>query len=107
MGLSQLFTTLASREDALGLARDAVGARLAACGQVVGPIASVYRWRGAVEEAPEFLLILKAPSERVDDLAAFVRERHPYETPEITTVASSLVDERYLAWVWSEAGTDH
>ncbi len=102
MSLVQLITTLESREQALSLARDAVEARTAACVQVIGPITSVYRWQGEMEETEEFLCLLKVPSEGMEKLVQFVRERHPYDTPELTAVGSTFVDERYLAWARSE-----
>jgi len=91
-------TTLPSRDAAVGLGHAAVEARLAACVQVLGPITSVYRWEGRVEEAEEHLCLLKVPEDGVDRLAAFVRERHPYDTPELTAIPSLRVDERYLGW---------
>jgi periplasmic divalent cation tolerance protein len=102
MALAQLLTTVETREQALELAHAAVEARVAACVQIVGPITSVYRWEGKVEEAGEFLLLMKAPGESIERLAAFVRDRHPYDTPEITAIESSFVDERYLAWAREE-----
>ncbi len=102
MSLVQLITTLESRDGALSLAREVVDARTAACVQVIGPITSVYRWKGTVEEADEFLCLMKVPSEHVERLAQFIRDRHPYDTPEITAVESRFVDERYLAWARSE-----
>jgi periplasmic divalent cation tolerance protein len=102
--LVQVLTTLATREDGLALARAAVNARVAACVQVLGPITSVYRWEGSVREESEVLCLLKAPAERADTLIAFVRDHHPYETPEITTVSSDFVDPRYLAWTVEVTG---
>ena len=102
MSLVQLITTLESREQALSLAREAVDSRTAACVQVIGPITSVYRWHGDVEETEEFLCLLKVPSEGVERLTQFVRDRHPYDTPELTAVESTFVDERYLTWARSE-----
>jgi periplasmic divalent cation tolerance protein len=99
--LMQLLTTLADRETALALARDAIHARLAACGQVIGPITSVYRWQEATHEEEEYLCLLKVPTEDLDALTSFVRDRHPYDTPEITALPSSYVDQRYLAWAQS------
>ncbi len=75
---------------------------MAACVQIIGPITSVFRWQGSVEEAEEFLCLFKSPAERLERLAAFVRERHPYDTPELTAVRSEFVDERYLAWARAE-----
>lgn len=104
-GLAQLFTTVETREQALELARAAVEARVAACVQVLGPIASVFRWRGRIEEAEEYLLVMKAPVEGFERLMAFARERHPYDVPELTAVPSTLVDEPYLAWARAETVT--
>jgi periplasmic divalent cation tolerance protein len=106
MGLVQVITTVGSREDAMVLAHAAVDQRVAACVQVIGAMTSVYRWQETVEEAPEFLCLLKAPLEGLERLVSFVRERHPYDTPEITVVESLFTDERYLAWARTETITD-
>jgi periplasmic divalent cation tolerance protein len=103
--LVQLFTTVADREAALELARAAVEARVAACVQVIGPITSVYRWEGAVQEDTEFLCLMKGPEPGLDRLVSFVRQRHPYDTPELTAVPSAFVDERYLAWAITQTGS--
>jgi periplasmic divalent cation tolerance protein len=100
--LVHLITTVESHEQALELARSAVDARVAACVQIVGPITSVFRWQGQVEQTEEFLCLLKAPAEGRDRLADFVRDRHPYDTPEITAVDSVFVDRRYLEWARAE-----
>ena len=102
MSLVQLITTLESRDQAMSLARETVDARIAACVQVIGPITSVYRWEGRVEENEEYLCLMKVPGERLERLVQFVRGRHPYDTPEITALESSFVEERYLSWARSE-----
>ena len=100
--LIQLVTTVGSREQALELADAVVEGRVAACVQVLGPITSVYRWHGEVERAEEYLCLMKTPAARLERLAAFVRDRHPYDTPEITAVESLFTDRRYLAWALAE-----
>jgi periplasmic divalent cation tolerance protein len=102
--LAQLVTTLADRDAAMALARDVVERRLAACVQLVEPVTSVYRWEGTVREEREVLCVMKVPADRLDALVAHVRERHPYDTPELTALESSFVNERYLAWVMAETG---
>lgn len=96
--LVQLITTFADRETALAVARAAIEARVAACVQVAGPITSVYRWEHATQEDKEFLCLMKVPSEGLGTLTAFVRDRHPYDTPELTALPSAYVGDRYLAW---------
>jgi periplasmic divalent cation tolerance protein len=94
----QLLTTFGDREAALATARAAVEARVAACGQVIGPITSVYRWEQAMHEEEEYLCVMKVPSDGLDALTTFVRKRHPYDTPELTALPSAYVEQRYLAW---------
>lgn len=102
--LVQLVTTFPERKAALDVARAAVQARVAACGQVIGPITSVYRWEGEVNEAEEYLCLIKVPAGGLHSLTAFVRERHPYETPELTALPCTYVDDHYLAWARASVG---
>ncbi len=87
---------------AKSLAREFVDARCAACVNLVPGVQSVYRWKGAVEEAGEVLMIAKTTAERVDDLMRLLRERHPYELPECVVVAPRDVEARYKAWIADE-----
>lgn len=98
----QLQTTIDVRDTALGLARAAVDARLAACGQIVGPVTSVYRWKGRVEETEEWLCLLKTRADLAERLAAFLRERHPYEVPEIVVLPIERATEAYGDWIDDE-----
>ena len=91
-------TTLASRDEASRLAREAVAARLAACGTVSGPVTSHYRWQGSIESAEEWTCSFKTTRARWPELATFLRERHPYELPEILVLTASGSRE-YLAWL--------
>jgi len=98
----QVHTTTDSRELALKIAKSTVEARLAACAQVVGPIASTYRWQGFVEQADEWLVLLKTTRERFDGLAEHIRGEHTYETPEILAFPVAAGSEDYLRWISAE-----
>lgn len=98
----QLQTTVDSREKAVELVRSAVDARLAACGQVLGPVGSVYRWKGRIEEADEWLCLFKTRAGLVERLERFLLERHPYEVPEIVALAVERTSEAYGDWIESE-----
>lgn len=95
----QVQTTLGSEADARRIGRALVEERLAVCAQVVGPIASVYRWRGAVEEATEWLVLLKTTLAGYDALEARLRELHPYDEPEIVALPVTRGSAGYLGWV--------
>lgn len=101
-GVVQLTVAGDDREALDLIAELAVGARLAACGQLGGPVRSVYRWDGAVERADEWVLALKTAEDRVEDLIALVVERHPYDTPEVLVVPVVDGHGAYLDWVRAE-----
>jgi periplasmic divalent cation tolerance protein len=100
-GVVEVRTTLGSRDEASRLAHAAVAARLAACGTVSGPVTSHYHWRGAVDSAEEWACSFKTTRERWPELATFLRERHPYELPEIVMLPLAGSEE-YLGWVRDE-----
>jgi periplasmic divalent cation tolerance protein len=95
----QVATTAASREAVQHLADTVVTERLAACAQVEGPLASVYRWQGGVERVTEWRCLCKTTAARAPALIARLRALHPYDVPEI--VATPIVDgdPDYLAWI--------
>ncbi len=95
----QVNVTVGSREAALTLARSAVEARLAACAQVSGPVHSVYRWQGEVEEADEFVVVFKTSFAGYSALAEFIDEHHSYDVPEIVCLPIVKGHPAYLKWV--------
>jgi periplasmic divalent cation tolerance protein len=76
---------------------------LAACGNIVPGITSIYRWQGAVEEAAETLIILKTTMEAWPLLVERVTQLHPYEVPELLLLQIEAGNAPYLNWV--EAST--
>jgi Uncharacterized protein involved in tolerance to divalent cations len=95
----QVTTTIDSGPDAAELARSAVEERLAACAQVVGPVASTYWWEGEIESAEEWMVIFKTTLDRFDELAAMITEQHTYNTPEIIATAVVAGSADYLGWL--------
>ena len=98
----QVQTTTDSRAEAMDLARAAVEARLAACAQVAGPVASTYWWDDGVERAEEWMLILKLPADRYQELAEFLTQRHSYDEPEIIATPIVAGSPAYLGWLEEE-----
>lgn len=97
-----VLTTCPDASTAGAIARALVDERLAACGNVVPTLTSIYRWQGAIEEAGECLLLLKAPREGVEALAVRLVELHPYDVPEILELAIERGASSYLRWVVEE-----
>lgn len=94
-------TTVAGKARAEKLATAIVGRRLAACVQYA-PIQSIYRWKGKVEAASEYLLLAKTTASSAERLLRFIEGNHSYELPEITvlTIRGGLAG--YLDWIASE-----
>ena len=95
----QVQTTTDSRAEAVELGRDAVQARLAACAQVTGPVLSSYWWEGDLERAEEWMLLLKLPAARYQELADFLAQRHSYDEPEIVATPIVAGSAAYLSWI--------
>lgn len=97
-------TTCPDADLAASIARTLVEERWIACGNVVGSVTSIYRWRGAVETAGEALLVMKTTAARVDGLADRLIELHPYDVPELLVVDVERGAPEYLRWVVEETG---
>jgi periplasmic divalent cation tolerance protein len=100
----QITTTTGARHDAERIATELVSRRLAACVQISGPIASTYRWQGAVETAEEWSCIVKTSREQFVAIEQVIKELHSYEVPEL--VATPIVggSEAYLKWLKEQLG---
>jgi len=98
----QVQTTTDSRAEAMELAKAAVEARLAACGQVAGPVASTYWWNDELERAEEWFVFFKLPADRYAALAEFIAERHSYDEPEILATPFVAGSPSFLGWITDE-----
>ena len=95
--------TAGSQDEASRLAEMLVGAHLAACVQILPQMESVYRWKGAVHRAPEFLLLAKTTAACFDELEREVRSLHTYDTPEIVAIPITHISAPYFDWLASNA----
>jgi periplasmic divalent cation tolerance protein len=95
-----------SRKEARKIAWALVERRLAACVNEIGaPARSVYRWKGKVETADEFLLVIKSTKRRFAGLRAAVLELHSYDVPEIIALPVVEGSRAYLDWIAESVGT--
>jgi periplasmic divalent cation tolerance protein len=95
-----VLVTCGSAREAKRIAQGLVGRRLAACANILqAPIESVYRWKGKVESAREFLLVVKTSRKRFPALQKEVQRLHSYDVPEIIALPIVSGERRYLAWI--------
>jgi periplasmic divalent cation tolerance protein len=98
-----VLVTCGSLAEARKIARSVVQSRLAACVNVISaPVESVYRWKGNVESAKEFLLLIKTTSWRLKALEAEVSRIHSYEVPEFLVLRVDSGSKKYLAWLLNQ-----
>jgi periplasmic divalent cation tolerance protein len=93
-----ILTTMPDDQRADELALALVTEGLAACVNVHGPMASTYRWKGAVERDSERQIVIKTTRARVSTIEARLRALHPYELPEFVVIAAESSDA-YGEWV--------
>ena len=98
----EVIITAPERDWLEDLCHQLVDARLAASAHVIHPMASIYRWKGAVETATEARAFLRSRRALLDQLVAYVVERHPYEVPNITALSIVGGNADYLAWIEAE-----
>src|SRR5438876_12003368 len=97
-----VLTTLATEAPARTLGTALVAERLVACGTLGPGARSLYRWEGEVTEEGEVVVLLKTDVSRWDSLCRAVRERHPYQVPELLALPVDRGLEPYLSWLASE-----
>lgn len=98
-------TTVPDQATAERVANEVVGARLAACVSILAPCRSIYHWQGRIESAMEVPLLFKTSETRYAELAAKLKQLHPYELPEIVAVRVADGLPAYLDWVAAETRT--
>ena len=101
-----VLVTCGSPKEARKIARALVEQRLAACVSEIGvPVASTYRWKGKVETAKEFLLLIKTSKKRFAAMRDSVRKLHSYEVPEILALPIAAGSRDYLDWIAASVKT--
>ena len=100
-----IFSACASTEEAHQIARKLVDERLAACVTVAPGVRSFYRWKGAIEEAEECMLVIKSSRDLFDRLRLELEKAHTYEVPEVVAVPIVAGAPNYLAWLDTEVNS--
>ena len=101
-----VLTTVSSPEESKKIAHALVKDRLAACVNIIPKIESVYRWEGKVEEAQEYLLLIKTTTESFPAIRDAIQQLHSYEVPECIALAIDDGSEKYLNWITDSVKKD-
>jgi periplasmic divalent cation tolerance protein len=101
-GIVTVYATFADAEEAGRIARTLVEERLAACANILGPIRSIYRWEGRIEDNAEVAALFKTGAETADALMARLTELHSYDVPAAVIWPIENALPAYAEWVEQE-----
>jgi len=100
-----IYCTCPDQDTADQIARHLVGAKLAACVNILPGISSVYEWQGEIETAQEHLLLIKSRTDLYSAIETAIKAIHPYRVPEIIAVVIDKGSTDYLQWIDSCVST--
>lgn len=86
------------------LVRSLVEEGVAACGNIVPGLLSLYRWEGEIQRDSEALILLKTTADEVARLVERVVALHPYDVPEVLVLPVEAGHAAYLRWVAESTG---
>lgn len=95
-------TAFAERQEAEKLVETLLQERLIACGQISGPVASSYWWKGTLTQSTEYVLSMKTSTTFYERLENVIRSNHPYDVPEIIAVSITHMSDDYREWMRQE-----
>ena len=104
MSAVSVYVLFANAEEAARIGRTVVEERLAACINILGPVRSIYRWKGEIETADEVAAILKTTAAGADALMTRIAALHSYDVPCVVTWPIDKVLGSYAEWVEDSVG---
>jgi periplasmic divalent cation tolerance protein len=99
MSVISVYAVFADANEAERIGRVVIEERLAACINILGPVRSIYRWKGAVESADEVAAVFKTTHARAEALIARIAQLHSYNVPCIACWPIDKVLESCAQWV--------
>jgi periplasmic divalent cation tolerance protein len=82
--------------------RSLVEDRLAACGQNIASIRSIYRWEGEVHDEPEARVALHTRTVLVSAIVERADQEHPYDVPCVIALPITAGHPSYIEWLLTE-----
>ncbi len=93
-----------TRAEARKISRAILKKKLAACVNIIGGMESTYWWKGKLETASEYLLLIKTTQVRIGEVTSEVQAAHSYDVPEIVFVPFAAGERDYLKWLGESVG---
>jgi periplasmic divalent cation tolerance protein len=97
-----VLVTVPDRATGEKIARALLDERLAACVNRLGPVRSLFRWQGKIDEGDEHLLLIKTRRDLFERVEQAVARLHPYEVLEVIALPIVAGAASYLHWIDAE-----
>jgi len=94
-----IMNTCPDKESAEKIGKTLVEKKLAACVSIIQTEKSIYRWQGKIEEANEYLLLIKTKEKLFKRVEIHIRANHPHKVPEIIGMKMDKAEQFYKTWV--------
>ncbi len=94
-----VFVTCDSLFSAKAIAKALVEKKIAACCTIIQNVISVFEWEDEIEESKEYLVMIKCPASKTEELEKETLKMHNYEIPEIISVSMDEGHDKYLKWI--------
>ena len=104
MSVISIYAVFADVEEARRIGRQAIDERLAACVNILGPIRSIYSWKGSVESSDEVAAIFKTTDLKAGALITRIAALHSYDVPCIASWPIDSILGSYAEWVEENVG---
>jgi periplasmic divalent cation tolerance protein len=92
-------TAAGSEEEAARIAKILVEEGLAACVNIVPNVRSFYRWKNALCDEREWMLVIKGRRSLFGRLKERILELHSYDLPEVLCLEVAEGHGPYLEWI--------
>jgi periplasmic divalent cation tolerance protein len=94
-----IVTTFSKEDQAAEIVRTLVREQLVACGTLLRGARSIYKWKDAIEDCDEIVVIFKTTEASLPYAIVRLKELHPYEVPEILVLSPECANAAYGQWV--------
>ncbi|CAI0984348.1 Divalent-cation tolerance protein CutA [Serratia quinivorans] len=94
-----ILCTAPDEATAQDLAARVLGEKLAACVTLLPGASSLYYWEGKLEQEYEVQMLFKSQRSHQDALLNYLKQHHPYQTPELLVLPVMAGDKDYLLWI--------
>ena len=81
------------------LAAKALAEKVAACATLLPGATSLYYWEGKLQQEYEVQMLFKSDRQHQQALLTYLKQHHPYQTPELLVLPVMAGDKDYLSWI--------